>query len=230
MVVQFDEGLPDFFFGDADELPHQEHERKKDFCNQAPELLRQEDILSPHDGKDKEETAGDHEEDQNTQGKAENQGKRRMNIFQTHDGNIPEQKDESEENDTGKDEQSDENSLLRLYLQRHPLINLNTHGCYVNFNKFRSLFPQKFVRCFHKKWLSNNLRSVPALSFDISDGRVDIMKEKHEVLFHLCPSEFETFLEEALEEGFFERARRSSRDFFLGGPVTLPGILGNLFI
>ena len=35
MVVQFDKRLPDSFFRYADELPHQDHEGKKNFCNQA---------------------------------------------------------------------------------------------------------------------------------------------------------------------------------------------------
>ena len=35
MVVQFDKRLPDSFFRYADDLPHQDHERKKDFRNQA---------------------------------------------------------------------------------------------------------------------------------------------------------------------------------------------------
>ena len=35
MVVQFDKGLPNSFFRYADDPPHQDHERKKDFGNQA---------------------------------------------------------------------------------------------------------------------------------------------------------------------------------------------------
>jgi hypothetical protein len=123
MVVQFDERLSNFFFGYTDEFPHQDHKREKDFRNQAPEFMRQEDILSSDDGEDKQETAGDHEKGQKAQGKAEDQGEGRVNVSQTHDGNIPEEKDENEKNNTGKDEQSNENSLLRLNFQRHPLVN-----------------------------------------------------------------------------------------------------------
>ena len=43
-----------------------------------------------------------------------------MNVFQPHDGDVPEQKDENEENHTGKDEQLYEDSLLRPNLQYHP--------------------------------------------------------------------------------------------------------------
>ena len=125
MVVQFDERLPDFFFWYTDDPPHQDHEREKDFRNQASQFMGQEDILSSHDGDDKQETAGDHEENQYTQGEAEDQGEGRMNVSQPHDGDIPEEKDENEENNTGKDEQSYEDSLLRLRCQRHPLVNSN---------------------------------------------------------------------------------------------------------
>jgi hypothetical protein len=74
MVVQFDERLPNFFLWNTDNLPHQDHERKKDLRNQASELLRQEDVLSSYDGEDKQEAAEDHQEDQKAQGEAENQG------------------------------------------------------------------------------------------------------------------------------------------------------------
>jgi len=103
MVVQFDKRLPDSFFRYADDLPHQDHEWKKDFCNQASELMRQEDILPSHDGEDKQETAGDHEEDEEGQDEAENQGKGGVNISQPHHGDIPEKEGEKEEKDTGKD-------------------------------------------------------------------------------------------------------------------------------
>jgi hypothetical protein len=117
--------LPDSFFRDANDLPHQDHERKKNLRNQASELLRQEDVPSSHDGENKQETAEDHQEDHKAQGEAENQGEGRMNVPQPHHGNVPEEEDENEENDTGKDEQSNENSLLRLNLQRYPLIDAN---------------------------------------------------------------------------------------------------------
>jgi len=66
--------------------------------------MRQEDILPSQDGEDKEETAGDHEKDQKCQGEAEDQGEGGVNVSQPHHGNIPEEKDENEENDAGKDE------------------------------------------------------------------------------------------------------------------------------
>jgi hypothetical protein len=45
-----------------------------------------------------------------------------MNVSQPHHRNVPEEEDENEKNETGKDEQSDEDSLLRLNSQRHPLV------------------------------------------------------------------------------------------------------------
>jgi hypothetical protein len=103
MVVQFDKGLPNSFFRYADDSPHQDHERKKDFGNQASEPMRQEDILPSYDREDQQETAGDHGKDQKGKGETEDQGKGGMNVSQPHHGNIPEEEDEKEEKDTGKD-------------------------------------------------------------------------------------------------------------------------------
>lgn len=125
MVVQFDKRLPNSFFRYTDDLAHQDHEREKDFRNQAPELMRQEDILPPHDSEDKQETAENHQEDKKGQDEAEDQGEGGVNVSQPHHGNIPEEKDESEKNKTGKDKQSDEDSLLRLNSQGNPLVNSN---------------------------------------------------------------------------------------------------------
>jgi len=85
--------------------------------------MRQKDILPSYDGEDKQEAPGDHKKDQKGQGKAEDQGEGGVNISQPHRGNIPEKEDEKEENGTGKDQQSNENSLLRLNLQHYPLVN-----------------------------------------------------------------------------------------------------------
>jgi hypothetical protein len=65
--------------------------------------LRQEDILSSHYGEDEQETSGDHKKDQKGKGEAEDQGEGRMNVSQPHHGDIPEEEDEKEEKDTGKD-------------------------------------------------------------------------------------------------------------------------------
>lgn len=121
MVVQFDEGLPNPLFRYTDYLSHQDHEWKKDFRDNASQPMRQEDILPPQDGEDEQKTAEDHEEDQKGEGETEDKWKGGMNGFQPNHGNIPKEEDEKEENDTGKDEQSNEDSLLRPNLQRDPL-------------------------------------------------------------------------------------------------------------
>ena len=65
--------------------------------------MRQEDILPPYDGEDKQKTAGEHQEDQKGESEAEDQRKGGVNISQPDHGNIPEEENENEENDTGKD-------------------------------------------------------------------------------------------------------------------------------
>ena len=117
--------MTDSLFRDADDFPHQDHQREKDLCNQASQLLRQEDIPPPHDGENKQEAAGDHQKDEKGQDEAENQGEGGVNISQPHHGNIPKKKDEDEKNDAGKGQQTDENSLLRLILQQGPLVHSN---------------------------------------------------------------------------------------------------------
>ena len=42
-----------------------------------------------------------------------------MDVFQPHHGNIPEQKDEEKENQTGENQKSDEDSLLRRNVQKN---------------------------------------------------------------------------------------------------------------
>jgi len=80
MVVQFDKRLSDPFFRYADDLPHQEHEWEKDFCNEASEPMRQKNILSSQDGDDQKEAAGDHQEDQKAQSDAKNKRQGRVNV------------------------------------------------------------------------------------------------------------------------------------------------------
>lgn len=65
--------------------------------------MGQEDVLPPQDREDQQETAGDHEKDEEDKGKAENQRKGRVDVSQPHHGDIPKEKDEKEEEDTGKD-------------------------------------------------------------------------------------------------------------------------------
>lgn len=66
--------------------------------------MREEDISPPHDGEDKEQTSEDHEKDQNGKGQTEDKREGGMDVLQSNHGNIPEEKDEKEENQTGKDQ------------------------------------------------------------------------------------------------------------------------------
>jgi len=65
--------------------------------------MREKDVLASEDGEDEEETAKEHKEDQGGKGEAEEGWEEGMNVFQPNHGNIPEEKDENEENHTGKD-------------------------------------------------------------------------------------------------------------------------------
>ena len=65
--------------------------------------MREKDVLAPENGEDEEETAKDHEEDQGGEDEAEERRQEGVNVFQPYHRNIPEEKDENEENDTGKD-------------------------------------------------------------------------------------------------------------------------------
>jgi hypothetical protein len=66
--------------------------------------MRKEDILSPQNSEDEEKTSRDHKENQDDKGETEDERKRGMDILQPDDGNIPEQKNKKEENQTGKDQ------------------------------------------------------------------------------------------------------------------------------
>jgi hypothetical protein len=83
--------------------------------------MREEDVFPPEDGDDKEQTAEDHEENQKGERQTEDRREGGMNVFQPNDGNIPEKKDKTEENDTGKNQQPNENPLFRSALQGCPL-------------------------------------------------------------------------------------------------------------
>jgi len=89
--------------------------------------MREEDILPSEDGKDKEQPSGKHEKHQNRKDDSEKERKEGMDVLQSHHWDIPEQKDEKEEDQTGDDEQSNEDPLLRSYFQckPHPNSELN---------------------------------------------------------------------------------------------------------
>jgi hypothetical protein len=98
MVIQFDKGLLDPHFRHADYFSHQDHKREKDFRHNAPQPMREEDILAPQDSEDQEQTSEDHEEEQRAEDKTEKERKRGVDVLQANDRDIPEQKDEQEKN------------------------------------------------------------------------------------------------------------------------------------
>ena len=74
------------------------------------------------DGKDKEEPSWKHKEHQDRQEDGKEERKGGVNVFQPNDRDIPEQKDKTEENQTSKNQEPDENSLPGFDIQR-PLLN-----------------------------------------------------------------------------------------------------------
>ena len=85
--------------------------------------MREEDILPSEDGKDKEEPPWEHEKHQHRKddGKEEREGG--MDVLQSHHWDIPEQKDKKEEDQGGKNQKPDENSLLGFNVQKSLLNN-----------------------------------------------------------------------------------------------------------
>jgi hypothetical protein len=79
--------------------------------------MGEEDILSPQYSEDEEQAAGKHEKDQNAKADTKEEREGRMNILQSHEGDIPEKKNDKEEDQTGEDQQPDENPLLGSNLQ-----------------------------------------------------------------------------------------------------------------
>jgi hypothetical protein len=65
--------------------------------------MRKKGVFSSKNGEDKEEPSGEHEKDQNGQNEGEEDRKRGMDVSQSHHGDIPENKDQKEENQTGDD-------------------------------------------------------------------------------------------------------------------------------
>jgi len=65
--------------------------------------MRKKDVLSSENGEDEEESSGEHEKDQNGEGESEEERKRGMDVSQSHHGDIPEHKDQKEEDQTGDD-------------------------------------------------------------------------------------------------------------------------------
>jgi hypothetical protein len=68
MVIQLDEGLLNPLFGYPYQLSHQDHKRKEYLCHDSSKLMGEKDVPPPQDGKNEEQTTGNHEKDQNSKG------------------------------------------------------------------------------------------------------------------------------------------------------------------
>ena len=93
MIIQLDKGLLDLLPGHTEQPSHQDHEGKKDLCDQSSQFMRKKDVFSSKNGEDKEEPSGEHEKDQNGQNNGEEERKRGMDVSQPHHGDIPEDED-----------------------------------------------------------------------------------------------------------------------------------------
>ena len=80
--------------------------------------MGQEDILSHEDGKNKKKSPRKHQNCKNRKDAGVEEGKRGMDILQPHHRDIPEQEDEDEDDQAGKNQQPDKESLLRLKVQK----------------------------------------------------------------------------------------------------------------
>ena len=65
--------------------------------------MREKDVLASEDGENEKEASKEHKEDQGGEDEAEERRQEGVNVFQPYHRNIPEQKDQDEQNDTGKD-------------------------------------------------------------------------------------------------------------------------------
>jgi len=79
--------------------------------------MGKEDVPPPQDGKDEKKPSGEHEKDQSTKEEGEEKRKRGMNVLQPHHWDVPQEKDQKEEDQAGHDQKADEDSLLRFGFQ-----------------------------------------------------------------------------------------------------------------
>ncbi len=118
MIIQLDEGLLDFSFWHPDQPSHQNHKREKHFGHNSSQFMGEENILPSEDGKDEEKSSWKHKKYQTRKDEGEEERKRGMNILQPHDRDVPKKKDETEEDQTGKNQKPDEDSLPGLNIQK----------------------------------------------------------------------------------------------------------------
>ena len=110
-------------------------------------------VFSQKNGEDEEQSPREHEQNQDGEDQREEERKSGMDVPQSHHGDIPEEEDENEEKDTGKDKQSNEDSLLGLNLQRYPRISRNIK---IKRSDKANQILTNFWLCYHK-----NLSATP---------------------------------------------------------------------
>jgi hypothetical protein len=74
--------------------------------------MRKKDVPSPKNGKDEEQSTGEHKKDHESEGESKEERKRGMDVSQPHHGDVPSQKDQKEEDQTGDHQKTDKNALL----------------------------------------------------------------------------------------------------------------------
>jgi hypothetical protein len=100
MVIQLDEGLLNPPLGYPHQFSHEDHERKKDLGDNPSKLMGEKDILPSQDGEDEEKAPRNHKKDQDGKCQTEDKGQGGMNIFQSHQRDIPKYEYEEEKDQT----------------------------------------------------------------------------------------------------------------------------------
>jgi len=99
------------------------------------------DVFSAKNGEDEEEPSGEHEKDENSKDQSKEERKIGMDASQSHHGDIPEHKNQKEEDQTGNDQKTNENSLLGSDFQRNlpKIVQSNQFGVRSNSQNLRTL-------------------------------------------------------------------------------------------
>ena len=79
--------------------------------------MGEEDIPPPQDGKDEKKSPGEHDKDQSAKEESKKERKGGMNVLQPHHRDVPEEKDQKEEDQAGHDQKTDKDSLFRFGFQ-----------------------------------------------------------------------------------------------------------------
>ena len=81
MVIQLDEGLLNLDFRNSYQSSHQDHKREENLCHDSPQFMGEENILSPQNGEDKEQSPRYHKKNENAKGQSEEEWKGGMDIL-----------------------------------------------------------------------------------------------------------------------------------------------------